>query len=528
MEADKTLQQRLLVAQYSRNVCLAALRGEAIPHALGDDIHRLCVIRGIRYHHAFGSELRGLLPVFTRSLNARNIMSNIIPDLDSPDEVPYCIWHPQVASEDTYRQLVRRYPHMVYQVGRACAVANYIDLYKELDILPDAHIAEEARECGNQELFDLIMSEPARYSIMDDYELQVHPENRQPVPLSGDTAVRWMLDVKQGFTDSDVKWFIDETDGELYPDFGFFSDFGYEPTMFNITEDMNVDEHSSSLTSARLLMDRLEVTLLYSPLPVDLPTVQKDLLIAMAAYTGNVDRYARLRRPKQVAKEELCCLRGIYHSPLFAIWWSQQSANMSAGVATAINARFIMNNVLSRAPHRAIDTPYLIWWPTVAEPSTYRQLATLQPDMLPQIVHAAIYAGYKDLFDELLPKLTPDDVLVSAAKRVCNTHYLEALQSRAQSLGITEANLERGPAWKYHLMGNFDHSSNTVAKYLNATSVLTEWHMPYDGRQIDASSIEATAMLPDAWKSLMVNGAEHWRDLDYDEWPPSARPESAD
>jgi hypothetical protein len=43
---------------------------------------------------------------------------------------------------------------MRYQVGRACAAAGYFDLYKELDLLPDVSIAEEApggnTEGGNQ------------------------------------------------------------------------------------------------------------------------------------------------------------------------------------------------------------------------------------------------------------------------------------------------------------------------------------------------------------------------------------------
>lgn len=42
-----SLKERLLVAKYSRKACLAALQGEEIPHALGDPVHRLCVIRGI-------------------------------------------------------------------------------------------------------------------------------------------------------------------------------------------------------------------------------------------------------------------------------------------------------------------------------------------------------------------------------------------------------------------------------------------------------------------------------------------------
>lgn len=110
----------------------AALRAKEIPHALGHPLHRLCEVSGIRYNSGFGLELRGLLAVSTRSLNARDIMGNIIPnDLDSEDHVPYYIWRAEVATQDTYRQLVRRYPRMVYQAGRACAVAGCTQLYHD-------------------------------------------------------------------------------------------------------------------------------------------------------------------------------------------------------------------------------------------------------------------------------------------------------------------------------------------------------------------------------------------------------------
>lgn len=73
------------------------------------------------------------IPQLARARNARLIMSNIIPDgMEDPRVQPYCIWIPDVASVDTYRKLVHRYPAMLYQVGRACGAAGYADLYKEL------------------------------------------------------------------------------------------------------------------------------------------------------------------------------------------------------------------------------------------------------------------------------------------------------------------------------------------------------------------------------------------------------------
>ena len=179
--------------------CLAAPRGEKVPHALGHPRHRLCMIRGIHYRPDFGDEMRGVLPVFTLALNARRIMSNMFPDFESLDEVRSCTWHPATASEEAYRELARRYPHMAFHVGRACIVARFTQLYQALDILSDVHIAEEAQECGSLAIHEAIVSQIVRYSNMNDYTLSVDLDNRQPAHLNDDTVVRWMLDVKQQF-----------------------------------------------------------------------------------------------------------------------------------------------------------------------------------------------------------------------------------------------------------------------------------------------------------------------------------------
>lgn len=83
---------------YSDDSCIAAIRGEAIPPNITNThwVTRLCVVRGIRHHDGFASELRGMpeYPEFTRALNARDIMSNVILDINKLDEFPYCIWYP--------------------------------------------------------------------------------------------------------------------------------------------------------------------------------------------------------------------------------------------------------------------------------------------------------------------------------------------------------------------------------------------------------------------------------------------------
>lgn len=164
--ADDDIKSRLRLFTFSEAACRAAVLGQSIPRALGLPVTRLCIIRGIRYNHNFGEELRGILPEFTRVLNARNIMSDNVPLMTEEVEFPYCIWHPQAATEATNRELVRRSPNMAYLVGRACAVAGYFDLYKGLAFPPEVHIAEEARDAGILVVFDDIMAKPIRYAVI--------------------------------------------------------------------------------------------------------------------------------------------------------------------------------------------------------------------------------------------------------------------------------------------------------------------------------------------------------------------------
>ncbi|KAK1590825.1 uncharacterized protein LY79DRAFT_579572 [Colletotrichum navitas] len=65
---------------------------------MSEHVHRLC------------SESHNR--AFARARNAQLIMSNAIPEITTDDDTPYCIWYPDVASEETYRQLAKRYPDM--------------------------------------------------------------------------------------------------------------------------------------------------------------------------------------------------------------------------------------------------------------------------------------------------------------------------------------------------------------------------------------------------------------------------------
>jgi hypothetical protein len=107
------------------------------------------------------------------------------------------------------------------------------------------------------------------------------------------------------------------------------------------------------------------VPLLYNPLPVDLSTVQKDLLIIMAAVQDNIDRYARLRRPFRVETEVPCGCT--YLPPPSHLEWVAQQ--LDAG-----DARFNMSNNLERITPdtKGEELPYLIWHPHFAVPCRRR------------------------------------------------------------------------------------------------------------------------------------------------------------
>jgi len=456
---------------YNHAECLMALRGEKIPKGFSLEVTQICTIRGIRYHTGFGTELRGLgrHPEFTRALNAREIMSNSIPVMNEPEEFPYCIWYPDIATEDTYRQLAKRYPNMRYNVGRACAIGGYYGLFKELQLLPEISIAEEARENKEtgQAIFDDIMGQPTRYAVMDDYTLTVNLKSpRSGAFLNGDTAVRFLLDIKQELVNEELFSELATDLGDYYPLLYYHVYDSYQ--YFNITEDFGIDEVGSEPLDYKDV-----VPLLYTPLPLDLPTVKKDMLIAIAAYHGDIDRYFRLRRltkePFDSFEMEIdCILRGIYHNIMFAKWMSLlPEAMQDDTIQIAITARFIMSDDLSRisAEIREGDLPYQIWYPRLANPLTYEELAHRNPFMKAAAARACIVGNYKESYDRIQP--TPDYFLAQEAKASSNPYYLDDLKLRAEKLNI---NLEISP------------DQGAVIDKLSWRSQCTRNHLPLRGR----------------------------------------------
>ncbi|OBT60948.1 hypothetical protein VE03_09297, partial [Pseudogymnoascus sp. 23342-1-I1] len=365
---------------YDEEECTAAICGKKVPRALGSPTTRICIIRGIRYYPGFATELYSKseeYPEFMRALNARSIMSGTT----------------------SRRELAQRYPQMRYHVGRACAAGGYTELFNELGLLPEISIAEEARD--NQEsgsaIFDTIVAGPVKYSVMDDYELVVELSN--PIPgacLNGDTAK-----------------------------YDFY---------FNITEDEHVDNDNSEHEGTP---DTEVVQYLYTPLPADLPHINKDILILQAAYEGNVDRYFRLRRRDMLNGELQCVMRGIFHNTMFAKWWSLQpeiKTRFSSTIRRTINARFIMNNDLSRITDDTPDNdlPYNIYYPSWPTPKTLEELHRRKPCMAPQVTRACILADEQDLYDQI--KVDPDRFLLHEARSSPNPLYLADILHRAPGI----------------------------------------------------------------------------------------------
>ncbi|OLN86885.1 hypothetical protein CCHL11_04650 [Colletotrichum chlorophyti] len=419
-----------------------ALRGSRLPSVMGYNL-RPCVIHGIRHNYEFAvsEEVQKLCSesderAFARARNARLIMSDVVPEIAADVDKPYCIWYPDIASEDTYRQLARRYPDMRYLVGRACAVAGYATLYHELDLLPEVSIAEEARDNsakdGSRAIFDAVMKQPACYAIVDDYTRSCNIDKPLcPAFMNGDTAVRSSLDVRLGL-DMWEKW---------------------RDHYFNIAEDFNVDEESSEKTN-RQTIDSTHVSLFYTPLLSHLPTTNKDPLIIMAAYEGNIERYARLRRPVILHDEGYAIVRGIYHNTTFAKWWSLQVQNTSTGWASdiekAILARFIMVNDLSHitpAKPSLYGIPDLIWWPLIPAEDTLRELVRRRPEAKLQVAMACIAGDYRQLWDSIAPE--PHSELMDQARQDQShpeatqywprspnrNYYVDYLEKRAEEMG---------------------------------------------------------------------------------------------
>ncbi|EED18086.1 conserved hypothetical protein [Talaromyces stipitatus ATCC 10500] len=331
--AENNIIDRLRSSAFDLGEVRDALRGKAVPTVLEHRITRLCVIRGIRYHEQFAedSELeqfRQYVPEVSRALTARAVMSNKIPSIPEARDRPYCISHPQVASQDTYRKL--------------CQLCGAVSR--------DGSVAEEARASGSMEIFESIMRKPVRYRVTNDYTREITLQDPTTACLNDDNAIVFTLDIDQGINKPRDEERDPVIEGATVEESQDASDFdgmdylypfsGFDEKMFNITEDINVGEVDSEEPHLNYLPE-----LLFQPLPADLPQGNKDLLILIAAYYGNSERYARLHRPRMIKGEPGCVVRGIYHNSMFSLWCATQTIPdwpASSHVTMAIHARMVV------------------------------------------------------------------------------------------------------------------------------------------------------------------------------------------
>ncbi|KAK2753486.1 hypothetical protein FQN54_007876 [Arachnomyces sp. PD_36] len=532
MEAQPhPFEAALSLKEYDKEDCLSAIRGKKIPRALGYTISRLCTIRGIRYHPGFATELHGSWAEFTRALNARSIMSGSIPEITNPEEFPYCIWHPEIPSQEACRELLRRYPHMKYHVGRVCAVAGYTELFHELDLLPEVHIAEEARDNGSTAIFDAILANPVKYAVMNDYYRRLE-ETPRVGNLNDDTAVRSSLDIKQKFrppisTDRYQPHTGDGTHDTLH--------------YFNITEDYGVDEYNSEKVECD---SKILTPLLYTPLPADLPAVNKDLLILMAAYYGDVDRYARLRRPIEMVSEFQCVIHGIYTNTMFAKWWTTQvpepeieepppneaeddddddeeeeeidsdeeepwykCSSLTSSINRAITARFIMVNDLSRITPEifSLELPYTIWHPLVPLEETLEELVRRKPDMKPQAARACIVGDYQQLYDKI--DSDTDSGLLEEARLSHNPYYLKDLEDKLKAGRGTDKDHYLEP-WRRLTHTSLRLGTTDLQPNISVNDVVPDFWSIYEGTLADPSRVELHVCVPE---ELKVNPPQYLR-----------------
>ncbi|CAG7561896.1 unnamed protein product [Fusarium equiseti] len=347
-------------------------------------------------------------------------MSNQVPDKMDESEEPYCIWHPDLATEDTYRALALKFPSMRYQVGRACAAAGYYTLFKELELFPEVSIAEEARESqteGGKLIYDEIMAHKSRYAIMNDCKRSVEEEEEDyecPAYLNGDTE-------------------------NLLP---------------CIEEDMHLDIEKQDLDEEHGTLSNQEAKLLWQPLPQDLPTVKKTLLLQMAAYDGNIERYVRLAGGGRTLSEldMECVQRGILHHSMFARWWADQikedtvyakAVPYVTWIQESIVARRIMVNdyaEFEKGWPPGVPKPYIIWWPLRPDAEFLYFLLERCPEMKMEIAAAAIVCDYEHIYAAVNPGPSWD--LLEVADFSTNPFYREDQEKRVKENNVAWDPLE--------------------------------------------------------------------------------------
>ncbi|ODM21536.1 hypothetical protein SI65_02380 [Aspergillus cristatus] len=340
------------------------------------------------------------------------------------------------------------------------------------------------------------MATRVRYKVMDDYEHTVDLEDPfMPAFLNGDTAVRWTLQ-----------------DRYAVPTYARERPFA-QP---DIEEDWHLNLENADIPEESMDLSYDEAKLLYTPLPPDLPTMKNELLIRMAAYEGNIDRYARLMRPRMSWDELGCVLRGIYHHTMFARWWADQleinSQRLNSlsrqetwwRIKMAINARRVMTNDITGFNDQMEHKPWMIWWPLKPSHSTLRELARICPSMGQQIAIASILSDDQSTYMGLNAK--PTYYMWLAAEQSTNAFYCADLVKRGAQMGIDPTN----GRWNWDgeadaTIANREPTSEFVYAPLHEEMMYQhEFHpIMYEGLNPDASPVHPYVWLTREWARMI-------------------------
>lgn len=130
-------------------------------------MERTCIRRGCYFYLEFARWCKDNMPVendyIQSAVSAKLIMNN---DSSYVRNDVYCIWFPELPSEETCQYLYEYHPQLKYQIARVCVLAKYNKLYKTIDVLTDGSLLRLCKEI-NPELYQY-MNNNELYFVFDD------------------------------------------------------------------------------------------------------------------------------------------------------------------------------------------------------------------------------------------------------------------------------------------------------------------------------------------------------------------------
>ncbi|KAL6230844.1 hypothetical protein BDW75DRAFT_57515 [Aspergillus navahoensis] len=164
-----------------------------------------------------------------------------------------------------------------------------------------------------------------------------------------------------------------------------------------------------------------------------------------------------------------------------------------------------MNNDLSRIFSKPDTAPDCIWYPTLASPGTYRELAKRMPQMAGRVARACIVGNFERTYRDL-PDFKPTEPMMREAMEGCNPFFLEDLRRRAVEHGIDPYSSSDDHRYAcdviYPTVRQFHEiSTGRLDKKLGAFSVGgTDFDNVYNGYACGISAVEVSLCAPDEWK----------------------------